>query len=50
MAVCRSFLAALAGTGVSLPMFREHAISRVTRAAEIAGGRPPEQLADDEAY
>lgn len=50
MATRRSFLAALAGTGVSLPMFREHAISRVARAAEIAGGKQPEQLADDEAY
>ena len=50
MATRRSFLAALAGTGVSLPVFREHAISRVARAAEIAGGRPPEQLANDEAY
>jgi selenocysteine lyase/cysteine desulfurase len=50
MATRRSFLAALAGTGVSLPMFREHAIFRVAHAAEIAGGRPPEQLANDEAY
>jgi isopenicillin-N epimerase len=50
MATRRSFLAALAGTGVSLPAFREHAISRVVRASEIAGGRTPEKLADDEAY
>jgi len=50
MATRRSFLAALAGTGVSLPVFREHAISRVVRASEIAGGKAPEKLADDEAY
>ncbi|HEV8599522.1 MAG TPA: aminotransferase class V-fold PLP-dependent enzyme [Gemmatimonadales bacterium] len=50
MATRRSFLAALAGTGVSLPVFREHAMSRVVRASEIAGARPPEQLANDEAY
>jgi selenocysteine lyase/cysteine desulfurase len=50
MATRRSFLAALAGTGVSLPVFREHAISRVARASEIAGGRSPAKLAEDEAY
>src|SRR5439155_24814279 len=46
----RSFLAALAGTSATLPVFREHAISRALRATEIAGGRPAAQLADDEAY
>jgi isopenicillin-N epimerase len=50
MATRRSFLAALAGTSATLPVFREHAITRVMRAAELAGGRPPEKLADDEAY
>jgi selenocysteine lyase/cysteine desulfurase len=50
MATRRSFLAALAGTSATLPVFREHAISRVVRATEIAGGRTPERLADDEAY
>ncbi|HEV8150981.1 MAG TPA: aminotransferase class V-fold PLP-dependent enzyme [Gemmatimonadales bacterium] len=50
MATRRSFLAALAGTSATLPVFREHAISRVVRATEIAGGKPPEKLADDEAY
>jgi len=50
MATRRSFLAALAGTGATLPVFREHAIHRVVRATEIAGGRPPDKLADDEAY
>ena len=50
MATRRSFLAALAGTSASLPVFREHAVSRLVRATEIAGGRSPERLADDEAY
>ncbi len=50
MATRRSFLAALAGTSATLPVFREHAIARLARASEIAGGRPPEKLADDEAY
>jgi selenocysteine lyase/cysteine desulfurase len=50
MATRRSFLAALAGTSATLPMFREHAVSRLVRASEIAGGRAAEQLAADEAY
>ena len=50
MATRRSFLAALAGTGATLPVFREHAIGRVVRATEIAGTRPPDALAEDEAY
>ena len=50
MATRRSFLAALAGTSATLPAFREHAITRVLRASEIAGARPPEKLADDESY
>jgi len=50
MATRRSFLAALAGTSATLPVFREHAIARLVRASEIAGGRPPEALADDESY
>ena len=50
MATRRSFLAALAGTTASLPVFRERAIAQVTRAAEIAGGRSPEAVAEDEAY
>jgi len=50
MATRRSFLAALAGTGATLPVFREHAIGRVVRATEIAGTRPADALADDEAY
>ena len=50
MATRRSFLATLAGTGATLPVFREHAIGRVVRATEIAGARPADALADDEAY
>jgi len=50
MATRRSFLAALAGTGATLPVFREHAINRVVRATEIAGARPADALADDETY
>ncbi len=50
MTTRRSFLAALAGSTASLPVFREHAITRVREAAGIAGGRSPEGLADDEAY
>jgi selenocysteine lyase/cysteine desulfurase len=50
MATRRSFLAAIAGTGATLPVFREHAIGRVVRATEIAGTRPPDALAEDEAY
>jgi isopenicillin-N epimerase len=50
MATRRSFLAALAGTSAALPVFKQHAISRVARASEIAAGRSPEAMADDEAY
>jgi selenocysteine lyase/cysteine desulfurase len=50
MATRRSFLAALAGTSASLPVFREHAVARLVRAGEIAGCRSPERLADDESY
>jgi selenocysteine lyase/cysteine desulfurase len=50
MATRRSFLTALAGASVSLPVFRERAISAVRRAHEIAGTRTPAALADDEAY
>ena len=46
----RSFLAALAGAPVALPVFRESAIARLARASEVAGVRPAEQLASDEAY
>src|SRR5438094_943716 len=50
MASRRSFLTALAGASVSLPVFRERAISAVRRAHGIAGNRTPAALADDEAY
>src|ERR1051326_3373900 len=50
MATRRSFLATLPGTGATLPVFREHAIGGVVRATEIAGARPADALADDEAY
>jgi isopenicillin-N epimerase len=50
MATRRSFLSALAGASATLPVFREQAISRVFRAGEMAKGRRPESLADDESY
>jgi isopenicillin-N epimerase len=50
MATRRSFLAALAGTSATLPVFRERAIVQVLRAREVAGQRGPAALADDEAY
>jgi selenocysteine lyase/cysteine desulfurase len=50
MATRRSFLSALAGASATLPMFREQAMSRVLRAGELAAGRSPDKLADDEAY
>ncbi|HEU5219870.1 MAG TPA: aminotransferase class V-fold PLP-dependent enzyme [Gemmatimonadales bacterium] len=50
MATRRSFLSALAGASATLPMFREQAMSRVWRAGEMAAGRSPDTLADDEAY
>ncbi len=50
MATRRSFLSALAGASATLPMFHEQAMTRVRRAGEIAMGRSPDRLADDEAY
>jgi isopenicillin-N epimerase len=50
MATRRTFLAALAGTSATLPVFREHAMARVLRAADIAGPRAAAAMADDEAY
>jgi selenocysteine lyase/cysteine desulfurase len=46
----RSFVASLAGAAVALPAFRESAVSRLVRAHEVATGRGPAELADDEAY
>ncbi len=50
MATRRSFLSALAGASATLPIFREQAMTRVIRAGELAAGRAPDKLADDEAY
>jgi selenocysteine lyase/cysteine desulfurase len=50
MTTRRSFLTALAGTGATLPMFHSSAMQRVMLAGEVAGTRPPESVADDEAY
>ncbi|NOT10171.1 MAG: aminotransferase class V-fold PLP-dependent enzyme [Gemmatimonadales bacterium] len=50
MTTRRSFLSALAGASVTLPVFREQAIARARRAAEMASGRDPAALAGDEAY
>ena len=50
MTTRRSFVTALAGSVVSLPMFRETAIRRVAEAGQFAAGRTPLELADDEAY
>jgi isopenicillin-N epimerase len=50
MATRRSFLSALAGASATLPMFRDQAMTRVLRAKDIAAGRTPDKLADDEAY
>ena len=50
MATRRSFLSALAGASSTLPMFREQAMTRVLRAGQMAAGRSPDKLADDEAY
>jgi selenocysteine lyase/cysteine desulfurase len=46
----RGFLAALAGGGLTLPVFREHAFATVLRGEAIAGGRAPREVAADEAY
>ncbi|MGH7559843.1 MAG: aminotransferase class V-fold PLP-dependent enzyme [Gemmatimonadales bacterium] len=50
MADRRAFLASLAGASAALPAFRSRAIAEVRRAAEVAGGRPAADVADDEAY
>ncbi len=50
MATRRSFLSALAGASATLPMFSGQAMTRVRRAGEIAAGRAPDSLADDESY
>lgn len=50
MASRRSFLSALAGASATLPVFRDRAMTRAFRGAEIAGNRSPAALAEDEAY
>jgi isopenicillin-N epimerase len=46
----RSFVTSMFGAGAALPMFRERAIAQVVRARDVAGGSPPDALAQDEAY
>ncbi|MGE0354904.1 MAG: aminotransferase class V-fold PLP-dependent enzyme [Gemmatimonadales bacterium] len=46
----RSFLAAVAGTAVAVPMFRRNAMRHLDDAAGIARGRSAAALADDETY
>lgn len=46
----RTFVAALAGVAATLPPFRANAIPALWRAQDIAGGRSPDDLADDESY
>ncbi|MEX1187166.1 MAG: aminotransferase class V-fold PLP-dependent enzyme [Gemmatimonadaceae bacterium] len=46
----RDFLSRLAVAGVAAPLFREDAIRKLLRAEEVAGGRLPSAVADDEAY
>ncbi len=46
----RDFLSRLAVAGVAAPLFREDAVRRLLRAEELAGGRLPSAVADDEAY
>ncbi|MEX2325803.1 MAG: aminotransferase class V-fold PLP-dependent enzyme, partial [Gemmatimonadaceae bacterium] len=46
----RDFISRLAVAGVAAPLFREDAIRKLLRAEEVAGGRLPSAVADDEAY
>jgi len=46
----RDFVSRLAVAGIAAPLFREDAIRKLLRAGEVAGGRPPSAVADDEAY
>ena len=51
MTTRRDFLSGLAGAGLATTtVFRENAIGRLFRANAFAGDRPPDELADDEAY
>jgi selenocysteine lyase/cysteine desulfurase len=46
----RHFLSSLAAVGVSLPVFRPHAIANLLNAESGVRGRDPTSLADDEEY
>lgn len=46
----RRFVTSVFGASATLPMFREHAMTRVLRAREIADGKSPDGVAQDEAY
>jgi selenocysteine lyase/cysteine desulfurase len=46
----RAFMSTMFTAGVGLPVLNSDAVRRIARAAEIAGERPPNALADDETY
>lgn len=46
----RAFVASIVGAGLALPSLRGHAFRELARATEMAGLRPPVDLADDESY
>ena len=46
----RTFMKALAGAGVALPLMRENAFGQVFKANAIAGNRTPLAVAEDELY
>ncbi|MHB1222494.1 MAG: aminotransferase class V-fold PLP-dependent enzyme [Gemmatimonadaceae bacterium] len=46
----RAFVASILGAGLALPSLRGHAFRELARATEMAGPRPPVDLADDESY
>lgn len=46
----RDFISRLAVAGAAAPLFREDAIRKLLRAEQVAGGRLPSAVADDEAY
>ena len=46
----RAFVATLSGAVAALPAFRGRPIQQLVRAREIAGGRSPQAVAEDETY
>ena len=50
MANRRAFLSSLASAAIAAPAFRTSAIRQLEEASRIAGSRPAEAIADDEAY